>query len=212
MESEKHFIPVQRSGRFYTLGQFTDKTKNIWFVCHGYGQLASLFIQKFNAILDESTFIIAPEGLSRFYLDANWQKVGASWMTKEDRELEIQEQIEFLTSVFNTFLIDNNHKINFLGFSQGVPTICRFLKKSNLKCDNLILWAGMVPQEPNGLDFKTNKVWIVVGNQDQFIDNKSVDLVKDLFEQSKCNYELIIFEGKHTIPEDVLLKVNSKII
>ena len=79
-----HHIPVKRQARYYTLGTLDTNTKHVYIVLHGYGQLASQIIHKFDDMADE-VFIIAPEGLSRFYWDGMTGTVGASWMTKEDR-------------------------------------------------------------------------------------------------------------------------------
>ena len=40
---EKH-IKVERTARYFTLGELNEHTEQIWFVCHGYGQLAEYFM------------------------------------------------------------------------------------------------------------------------------------------------------------------------
>ena len=66
--------------------------RELWYVLHGYGQLAAPFLEEFRAIDDGTRLIVAPEALSRFYegdAQARLHKdasVGASWMTREDRE------------------------------------------------------------------------------------------------------------------------------
>ena len=84
----EHNIKVERTARFYTLGELNEQTKSIWFVVHGYGQLSQYFIKKFNQIVDNETFIVAPEAPARFYLDANYSRVGASWTTRELRDFD----------------------------------------------------------------------------------------------------------------------------
>ena len=67
---EKHHLKVSRTARYFTLGELNEQTKNVWFVCHGYGQLAEYFIRNFEAINDGENLIVAPEALSRFYRPA----------------------------------------------------------------------------------------------------------------------------------------------
>jgi hypothetical protein len=43
----EHQIKIERTARYYTLGELNDNTKTIWFVVHGYGQLSQYFIRKF---------------------------------------------------------------------------------------------------------------------------------------------------------------------
>ena len=80
---EEHNIKIEKTARYYSLGDFNEKTEAVWIVCHGYAQLASDFIKDFEPLANETTVIIAPEALSRFYTKGFFGKVGATWMTKE---------------------------------------------------------------------------------------------------------------------------------
>jgi hypothetical protein len=95
-----HRIVVPRSARYYTLGPTHGFPREVWIVCHGYGQLASRFLGQFAGLDDGTRLIVAPEALSRFYLDPIPERrdqrnprVGATWMTKEDRDAEIADQL-----------------------------------------------------------------------------------------------------------------------
>ncbi|MCY7356827.1 MAG: phospholipase, partial [Rudanella sp.] len=48
--SNEHHLSVQRTARYYTLGDFTEQTTDLWFVLHGYGQLAKYFIRRFDVV------------------------------------------------------------------------------------------------------------------------------------------------------------------
>lgn len=145
MKATDHSIAVTRTARYFTLGEMNEHTKRVWFVLHGYGQLAEYFIRKFETIQNHGTLIVAPEALSRFYQDHESGRVGASWMTREDRLSEIDDYVAYLESVqreiFKDFSSQNIH-ITILGFSQGTATACRWVNQSELKCDRLILWGG----------------------------------------------------------------------
>ena len=87
---QSHKIKFPCTAHYYTIGTPSDKIKRVFFVLHGYGQLASQIIHKFDAVM-EDTLIVAPEGLSRFYWNESKGIVGASWMTKKDRLDEIED-------------------------------------------------------------------------------------------------------------------------
>ena len=89
---QEHLFSTPRSARYFTLGSPEDAAE-VWFVCHGYGQLAARFLERFRPIEANRRCIVAPEGLSRFYLTetATERRVGASWMTREDRLHEIDD-------------------------------------------------------------------------------------------------------------------------
>ena len=91
---EERFIRVERTARFHVLGDIRT-CRELWVVVHGYGQLGRYFLNNFTG-MEEGRCIVAPEGLSRFYLDAEHSRVGATWMTREDRLHEIEDHIAYL--------------------------------------------------------------------------------------------------------------------
>src|SRR5262245_36958952 len=101
----EHHGRVERTARYYTLGPLSEGVRELWFVLHGYGNLAAKFLRSFEELDDGSRRIVAPEALNRFYLiapdkaPANERPVGASWMTREDRESEIVDYIDYLDVV-----------------------------------------------------------------------------------------------------------------
>ena len=44
---EKKKISVSKTARYFQAGSISNKTKNVWFVFHGYGMLSEFFIKKF---------------------------------------------------------------------------------------------------------------------------------------------------------------------
>lgn len=216
---QEHQIKVERTARFYTLGNLTEKTKTIWFVLHGYGQLAKYFMQKFKQLADDETFVVAPEAISRFYLDAKYDRVGASWMTKDMRESEAEEYVAYLDSIYDILLKDrdlSSIKVNLLGFSQGCATVGRWLNAGKPKCNNLIFWAGFFsngikeviePQKLHGIN-----TFYIYGDKDEFLlsypeisQKFRDDLVKEI------NPRIISFHGSHAVHEATLLALAKEI-
>lgn len=103
---ERH-IRVARTARYYTLGSAGPHLREIWIVCHGIRQLARRFLPRFAELDDGTRLIVAPEGLSRFYLHGPESRpdkpipIGATWMTREDRGNEITDYVEFLDAVLD---------------------------------------------------------------------------------------------------------------
>lgn len=216
---------VSKRARYYTLGD-NDSDSTFWFVCHGYGQLAKYFIQHFAPIREFSIenslpcpLIIAPEGLSRFYLGNNYERVGASWMTKEDRLDEIEDQMIFLNLVFEKYFSGQNPnppKWIALGFSQGTATIWRWISRLNIdqRPHALILWAGMIPLEFEKISpfvLHGMKLFFVYGDSDEFITPEKVSNLIQTLNQSHLPYEIIQYSGGHTINREALLEIYGKI-
>src|SRR5438445_10499652 len=144
---QEHFFSTPRTARCFTLGSPQGAT-DVWFVCHGYGQLASRFLERFRALESERRCIVAPEGLSRFYLTENpsERRVGASWMTREDRVHEIDDYVRFLDAL-HAQVVPGNERVNALGFSKGTPTECRCAGFCAARISRRTFWTGNVPCE-----------------------------------------------------------------
>ena len=63
----EHAIEVPRTARYYSIGDETGAVEELWFVLHGFGQLAGEFVQYFGDLADGRRMLIAPEALNRYY-------------------------------------------------------------------------------------------------------------------------------------------------
>lgn len=214
MIAKKHII-VPRTARYFTLGELNEHTENVWLVCHGYGQLAEYFIRKFQVLEDSKTFIIAPEALNKFYLQGFSGRVGANWMTKEDRDEEIADYVNYLDLLFSelkiTFL-PGIKKITVFGFSQGVATVCRWVAERKIDFDHLILWAGIFPPDLKS-DFLSgigtnndSRITLVYGDKDELITEDLQSYIQD-YKKNMKGLEVLSFDGGHEIKQEVLVKL-----
>ena len=209
-----HTLKTQKTAHIYTHNTFSEKTLSVWIVLHGYGQLTKYFIRKFN-ILPEEHFVVAPEALSRFYVQGYSGRVGANWMTKEDRLIDIEDYIRYLNHVYETFIfphLNENIKVNVVGFSQGGATASRWVNNTGFKVDNLILWSCVFPPDMNfeTIQNKNLDCYLLYGNEDEFNVQQQVEEIKPVIESGKVNCKIIPFEGTHNIPSKVLLDLISQ--
>ncbi len=197
---------VTKTARYYTLGSLTDKTQEVWIVLHGYAQLASDFLLSFTILDTESRFIIAPEGLNKFYAKGFGGKPAANWMTSEMRESEIKDYILYLNTLYeNIRLGEGNKKVVLFGFSQGVATATRWLHHTEHRVDELIIYAGEIAAElRNPISPKLTSIPItyVTGDADRLIEPGKLDEVKQLMRF--LNAHEVIFSGGHEVKQDVL--------
>jgi len=206
----KHYLEAPSTFRYVTHG--SEKAPHLLIVLHGYGQLAEYFIQKFTQ-LDSNFFIVAPEGMHRFYLKGSSGRVGASWMTKEERQLDIQTNLNWLNTLLAKLTSVNTYqKISLLGFSQGGATAARWFHATN-QFDHFISWASVFPPDleqeltitPNAT--KTN--FFVIGTNDEFVTpDEQTNLLQ--FYQEK-GYQTIVYEGTHAIDSACLQKLTTAI-
>ncbi len=204
---QEHRITVPRSARYFTLGR---GGREVWFVLHGYGQLAARFLRHFEPLDDGERLIVAPEGLSRFYLTESpaERRVGASWMTKEDRLTEIEDYVRYLDTVYDDVLraIDRAQiKVTLLGFSQGTATACRWGTMGASRFDRLIVWGGEVPPDVDLL--RSLRLSLVYGGRDEYLTPKVIAATEARLRQHGVPYELVPFDGGHEIDGTVLKRV-----
>lgn len=209
MSMTEHHLRVQRTARYHMLGEPSTATE-LWVVVHGYGQLARFFLNNFNGLESSSRCIVAPEALSRFYLDATHTRVGATWMTREERLLEVEDHVAYLDTLVDKLRqqAPESLRANALGFSQGVATISRWALNGNSSLDRLVLWAGGLPPE---LDQKALASWrkmrvdLVLGDSDEYAKAGDLEAMDRRLELAGVPRRSHSFHGSHKL-EPVLLK------
>jgi predicted esterase len=210
---QEHSLQAARTARYFTLGASEGATE-IWFVCHGYGQLAARFLERFRPIESDQRCIVAPEGLSRFYLTESptERRVGASWMTREDRLHEIDDYVRYLDAVYAQ-VVRGKARITVLGFSQGSATVCRWAALGSSRIDRLIVWGGEVPPDldlaqPNvATRLRTSHLTLVYGTRDEFFTPKIIAATEARLRSHDILYALAPFEGGHEIDEATLRRL-----
>jgi predicted esterase len=215
--NEYHFI-TKRTARFYVASQ-VESPKILLIALHGYMQLAKDFVRHlFDSLTEDQqkeVMILAPEALSRSYVSGSYGKVGASWMTKEDRINEIKDYIAYLNELVKAHLRKvSPEKIIVLGFSQGGATACRWLCEAGIKVDNLVLWGSYFPDDLifENLTLNAGKIWIVRGDKDPYHNQNQDQKMKEVIEALKLNSHFYIFDGGHSIPGKVFREFMDIII
>jgi len=220
---EQRHIRVSRSARYAVMGSFDGPLSEVWIVCHGHGQLAARFLSRFLPLQRDDRLFIAPEALSRYYLTppqaaphAPKAPVGATWMTSEDRENEIEDYVRYLDSLHEEiFSIVPREKVRLwvLGFSQGAATIVRWVTRGNADPDRVVLWAGVLPPELNAQSAaalsRRAPLTLVLGRQDQFATPEIVAAQEARLHELGVPHETIRFDGGHEIVPDALRAVGD---
>lgn len=207
---QHHKLKVEKTAHFYTLGNLNDETQYFWLVTHGFGQLASSIIRKFENFNLNEHFIVAPEGLNRFYWDMRKGIVGASWMTKQDRLDEIQDYSNFIQHVYDQYTaqLPPHIKIIFLGFSQGCATHLRWILRGMPHFHHLVLWGGLLPDDLDYIFFNDylndKRIHFISGDADEFITPERIEWHLQFAEKQNLPLNYIPFKGKHEILTDVL--------
>lgn len=213
MEYNTKYIATTKHARYAEYGNLTDKTKYFWFALHGSKMLCEQMIFKFKDFDPVEHFIIAPEAMSRFYLEGFGGDVVATWMTKRDRLYEIQDFSDYLSTLYHTIekkLPADCHK-TILSFSQGVTTTFRWLHARSIKVDHLIAYSGWIPEDIDLTASKTNlndiKLLYTYGLSDQFLTPSRISALKNIILKNGLSIPVIEYEGGHKIDRDHLMDI-----
>ncbi|HMQ46093.1 MAG TPA: hypothetical protein PKA00_00075 [Saprospiraceae bacterium] len=213
----EHSLKVSRTAHYYTLGQTGKHLRYCWLVCHGYGQLASQFVQNFEVLDLSDTLVIAPEGLSLFYWQGFTGDPVASWMTRAHRLDEINDYSAYLSQVLDIYRaqLPDDCRIVLFGFSQGCATQLRWITQVHPAFDHLILWAGMMPEDidyaPHLDYFSKKNIHLVYGESDQFLTPERMDQYRALIRQSGLHFQLHSFDGRHVVERKMLSKMEAMV-
>ncbi len=216
---DAHHLPVGRTARYYTLGPIGAATRQVWFACHGYGQLAERFLQRFEPLDDGAHLIVAPEGLSRFYLSDNprERRVGATWMTREDRLNEIADYVRYLDTLCAALLarIDRpGLRVTALGFSQGAATVSRWAGFGQSPIDHVVLWGGELPPDLDlgAVRYRLGAMRFTVayGDADQFVTAKVAAAIAARLREHRLEHQVRRFVGGHELNAALLQELATE--
>lgn len=194
----------QKTFRYEILNADCNPSK-VLYVLHGYGQLSKFFIRKFSNI-PADFLIVAPEGMHRFYRKGSSGRVGASWMTKECRNTDISDNINWLNALDKE--ISSKYAINnrtLLGFSQGGATAIRWKLNGTNPFDKTIIWASDFPPDMESkLELLKNESsnYFVIGDNDEFFDEAAQSKLTEKYK--RANFNIINYSGVHDIDSSVL--------
>lgn len=214
----EHHLTVERTARYFTIEPGEDGPREVWFVLHGYGQLAQRFLRPFEALDDGSRLFVAPEALARFYVHpepppSGAGHVGASWMTREDRLSEIADNVAYLDALARHIFRRVERErvlLRVVGFSQGAFAAARWAAQGTTSVDQLILWGGSLPPEldvreaPN---LSRLPVLIVWGAEDRHYDPGMVAHDERRLGEARVASRVITFAGGHQLSREVLQQI-----
>jgi predicted esterase len=116
---------------------------------HGYGENADTHMAHLRAVVgDRRWLIVSVQALGRFYTRGDTEVV-ACWMTRQDRELAIADNIAYVAAVVNEVRRDYraSDTLVYAGFSQGAAMAYRAAAFAGPRAAALILLAGDLPPD-----------------------------------------------------------------
>lgn len=215
-------VEIPRTARYWSVGE--PHAPEVWVALHGYGQLAEYFVRHLAPFAGAHRLVVAPEALNRFYLGSGEggsnaeRRVGATWMTREDRDAEIRDYVRWLDRALDdaTAGFDPDRtRLCVLGFSQGAVTATRWLaarhRDGRPPAARLVLWGGELPHD---LDLaaaadplRATALALVVGDADPFVTEATVERQTARLDGAGVPYAVVRYAGGHRLEREALARV-----
>jgi predicted esterase len=211
------YLTVSRTARYFALGPEPGAAREIWIALHGYAQLAERFLTSLTPLDDGATHLVAPEALSRFYLETQQNgrhanRVGATWLTREARDADLQDHLHYLDRLQDHLLTDvaSPPRLTVLGFSQGAVMAARWVARGRRPPDHTLLWGSPLPDDvsPTALarGLEGRPITLVAGDADPIVPPGAIEASGDLLCSAGLPARVIRFAGGHVIPRAALLQ------
>lgn len=177
---------------------------------HGYQENAAANFEVLKQIaVGRSTGLVSIQGLHRFYTRAN--DVVASWMTREDRELAIADNISYVARVLEAVADDAGitRPLIYVGFSQGVAMAYRAAAMVQRPCDGLILLAGDLPPDVVPLAGSLPSILLGRGTGDAWYDDEKAAADRSLLDRAGAPVIEHVFEGGHVWTPEFISRASA---
>ena len=120
---------------------------------HGYAETAEDELRRLQTIPGIARWtVVSIQGLHQFYRRST-NEVVANWMTRQNREVAINDNITYVQNVVNALLQATPTRLVLTGFSQGVAMAFRAAATLSQPVTAVIACGGDIPPElePNAL-------------------------------------------------------------
>jgi predicted esterase len=163
-------IAVRTHGRYLVRPAESDEPAPVIVGFHGYAESAEAQMDRLRAIPGSARrVLVSIQGLHRFY-QRRTEEVVASWMTRQDRELAIADNIAYvaatLESVFAAWA--TKPPIVFAGFSQGVAMAFRAAAASVQPAAVIAVGGDVPPDIDSGALARLSRVLLCRGETDEW--------------------------------------------
>jgi len=175
-EIKVHVVPTLTHGRVLVREARAAAQKGLLVGFHGYMETAQIQMERLETIPGSSAWtLVSIQGLHRFYRGRSDQVV-ASWMTREDREESIADNLAYLSAALEQVPHDNSTRVVYTGFSQGVAMAFRAGLLGVARTLAIAAVGGDVPPEllTNGA-LKFPPILFTRGDRDEWLTQARFD-------------------------------------
>ncbi|MEO8483274.1 MAG: phospholipase [Acidobacteriota bacterium] len=193
-------IAVSTHGRYLVESPAAGQSRGLIVGFHGYAESAEIAFERLQAIPGATQWtVVSIQGLHRFYRGRSTNVV-ASWMTRQDRELAIDDNNAYVSAVVAAVARDSHAEMPlvFAGFSQGVAMAFRAACSSATPVSGVVAVGGDVPPElSNEQIARLPFVLLARGNADEYYAPAQWEADQARLRAAHVDLAALGFEGGH---------------
>ena len=174
---------------------------------HGYAEGAEAQLDRLRTIPGaEGWLLVSVQGLNRFY-QRRTNEVVAGWMTRQDRELAIADNLAYVAGVMDAVGREwpGAPRIVLAGFSQGVAMMFRAAAAAAKPVDGVVAVGGDVPPELERAALARVRAALVCrGMRDEWYTSATFDNDVRRLRDAGTDVRPLLFEAGHEWSDDVV--------
>jgi predicted esterase len=197
-EATLHTVAVTTHGRYLVRPPAAAPARVAVVGFHGYGQQAQDMLDELQALPGaDAWLLVSVQGLHRFY-ERSTQQVVAHWMTSEDRELAIADNVAYVDAVVQAVAAAHPfERLVFVGFSQGASMASRAAASAGERCHGLVMLGGDVAPEVLASGARLPRSIIGRGTMDAYYSARQFAADRESLEEREVLGAAVEFNGGH---------------
>jgi predicted esterase len=195
---EVQLVPTLTHGRVLVRPARAGARRGLLVGFHGYLENAAVQMKRLEEIPGASAWtLVSIQGLHRFYRGRT-DEVVASWMTREDRDVAIADNLTYVTAALEEVPHDDSTRIVYAGFSQGSAMAFRAGLLGRDRASGVIAIGGDVPPEllvDRSLQFPS--VLLARGERDEWLTRAKFEADVAALAVRNVSLQPVVYDGAH---------------
>lgn len=198
MEPELHSIPTLTHGRMLQRPARSTRARGVLVGFHGYMENAAIQLQRLADIPGAASWtLVSIQGLHRFYRGRS-EDVVASWMTREDRDAAIADNLAYVAAALEAVPHDAASPVVHVGFSQGAAMAFRAaLRGPHRGAAVVAVGADVPPELLQDSSLEWPRVLLARGDRDEWYTQPKMDADVTALRARNVHVTPVVYPAAH---------------
>lgn len=197
-DRDVRLIPAVTHGRVLVRAARAAAARGVLVGFHGYMENAAIQMTRLESVPGASAWtLVSVQGLHRFYRGRT-EEVVACWMTREDRDAAIADNLAYVAAVLDEVPHDQSTRIVYAGFSQGVAMAFRAGILGRDRASGIIAVGADVPPELLADSARSfPRLLFARGERDEWFTQSKFDADLAALNARGVTHRPLVYDGAH---------------